>query len=236
MGETYECDRSDDMGWRCVSEQVSHHPPMAAQFCEGRGWKCWQEFTMTSKFRGKYIQVVPLGNSHVEFTESGRKFTWRKVTTTVHNIIVGKLWVDNHGDMEIIGENTAKGLKCHLKYFPYSYFTKETQRRVKGVVMNSGAQVMWVINGTWDSRIEIAEVTSTSGSNENPVYQTGTYKTIWNRKMPPDDCEKYYNFTEFACQLNELEDGVAPTDSRLRPDQRLMEESKWNDSNAEKLR
>ena len=52
LGETYECDRTDDLGWRCVSEQVSHHPPMAAQFCEGRGWRSWQEFTMTSKFRG----------------------------------------------------------------------------------------------------------------------------------------------------------------------------------------
>lgn len=57
LGETYECDRTDDLGWRSVSEQVSHHPPMVAQFCEGKQWKCWQEFTMTSKFRGKYLQV-----------------------------------------------------------------------------------------------------------------------------------------------------------------------------------
>ncbi len=27
LGETYECDRLDDFGWRCLSEQVSHHPP-----------------------------------------------------------------------------------------------------------------------------------------------------------------------------------------------------------------
>lgn len=57
LGETYECDRTDDLGWRAINEQVSHHPPMVAQYCEGRLWKCWQEFTMTSKFRGKYLQV-----------------------------------------------------------------------------------------------------------------------------------------------------------------------------------
>lgn len=57
LGETYECDRMDDLGWRCIAEQVSHHPPMAAIHCEGREWTCWQEFTMTSKFRGKYLQV-----------------------------------------------------------------------------------------------------------------------------------------------------------------------------------
>ncbi|XP_055623951.1 oxysterol-binding protein 1 isoform X2 [Toxorhynchites rutilus septentrionalis] len=236
LGETYECDRTDDLGWRCINEQVSHHPPMAAQYCEGRGWRCWQEFTMTSKFRGKYIQIVPLGYAHVEFPATGNKFTWRKVTTTVHNIIVGKLWVDNHGDMEIFGENNAKGVKCHLKYLPYSYFTRDTQRRVKGVVMDSSSQVKWVINGTWDSKIEIAPVTSTSGSVENPVYKTGNYKTAWNRRLPPSDCEKCYNFTVLACQLNEPETDVAPTDTRLRPDQRLMEEGKWNDSNTEKLR
>lgn len=60
LGETYECDRMDDLGWRCIAEQVSHHPPMAALHCEGRDWECWQEFTMTSKFRGKYLQVSKL--------------------------------------------------------------------------------------------------------------------------------------------------------------------------------
>ncbi|XP_055598149.1 oxysterol-binding protein 1 isoform X2 [Uranotaenia lowii] len=236
LGETYECDRTDDLGWRCINEQVSHHPPMAAQYCEGRGWRCWQEFTMTSKFRGKYIQIVPLGYAHVEFPATGNKFTWRKVTTTVHNIIVGKLWVDNHGDMEIFGEKSAKGVKCHLKYLPYSYFTRDTQRRVKGVVMDNSSQVKWVINGTWDSKIEIAPVISTSGSVENPVYKTGNYKTAWNRRLPPNDSDKYYNFTLLACQLNEPEPDVAPTDCRLRPDQRLMEEGKWDDSNGQKLR
>ena len=40
-----------------------------------------------------------------------------------------------------------------------------------------------------------------------------------------------HNFTKFAIELNELEDGIPPTDSRLRPDQRLMEEGKWPQAN-----
>lgn len=51
-----------------------------------------------------------------------------------------------------------------------------------------------------------------------------------------DDCDKYYSFTELACQLNEPEEGVAPTDSRNRPDQRLMENGNWDEANVEKLR
>lgn len=190
LGETYECDRTDDFGWRVIAEQVSHHPPMAAIHCEGRGWVCWQEFTMTTKFRGKYLQVVPLGTAHVEFTATGNRFSWRKVTTTVHNIIVGKLWVDNHGDMEITGQKSAAGIKCHLKYSPYSYFAKESQRRVKGAVVNTAGEVKWVLNGTWDNRMEIAHVLSTNGSKDNPVYKTGNYKSVWLRRQPPADYEK----------------------------------------------
>lgn len=190
LGETYECDRSDDLGWKCIAEQVSHHPPMAAIHCDGRGWSCWQEFTMTTKFRGKYLQVVPLGNAYVEFHGSGNRYGWRKVNTTVHNIIVGKLWVDHHGDMEIMGEKSAKHYKCHLKYLPYSYFSKDSQRKVKGVVVNADGQARWVVNGNWDNKMEIAPVLSSTGIGENSVHKTGAYKTIWTRRMPAPDCEK----------------------------------------------
>jgi hypothetical protein len=234
LGETYECDRMSDLGWRAVSEQVSHHPPMLAQYCEGREWRCWQEFTMASKFRGKYLQVIPLGTAHLEFN-SGAHYTWRKVTTTVHNIIVGKLWVDQHGDMDIV--NHKEGVKCHLKYIPYSYFTRDIQRKVKGCVMDHDGSVRWVVSGTWDNKIEIAPVISTERANpDNPVYKTGPYKTAWKRKSAQPDSDRYYNFTELACQLNELEAGVAPTDTRNRPDQRLMESGMWDEANIEKVR
>ncbi|GJQ81348.1 Osbp [Trypoxylus dichotomus] len=235
LGETYECDRMDDLGWKVLNEQVSHHPPMVAQHCVGRGWTCWQEFTMTSKFRGKYLQIVPLGIAYVEF-QNGNKYSWRKVTTTVHNIIVGKLWVDQHGDMEIIGRGTTSGLKCHLKFIPYSYFSKESQRRVKGVVMDNSGKVNWIINGTWDDKVEICKVTGVSGSETNPIYETNSPIVAWSRKLPNPDSQKYYNFTLLACQMNEPEEGVAPTDSRLRPDQRLMENQMWDEANSEKVR
>lgn len=45
-----------------------------------------------------------------------------------------------------------------------------------------------------------------------------------------------YYFSELALTLNEHEDGVAPTDSRLRPDQRLMEKGQWDEANTEKQR
>ena len=56
----------------------------------------------------------------------------------------------------------------------------------------------------------------------------------------PDDHELYYGFTRFAIELNEFDSDMSkylpPTDSRFRPDQRLLEEGKINESEAEKNR
>lgn len=235
LGETYECDRTDDLGWRALNEQVSHHPPIVAQYVEGTsGWHSWQEFSMSSKFRGKYLQIIPLGIAHLKFLASGNHYTWRKVSTTVHNMIVGKLWLDNHGEMEIVNHKT--GDKCCLKFIPYSYFSREIPKKVTGYVVDSEGTFKWFITGTWDEKIEACRVTSQSMRAGKPVYETGPPKVLWKRNPIVPDSEKYYNFTKLACQLNEPEENVSPTDSRHRPDQRLMEEGMWDEANAEKLR
>lgn len=126
--------------------------------------------------------MIPLGTAHLEMDDGMKHYTWRKVTTTVHNIIVGKLWVDQSGDTDIV--NHKEGIKCHLKYTPYSYFSRDSQRTVKGVVMNSNNEVKWVVQGTWDSKIEIAPVISTSGAPDNQVYKTGPHILAWKRRMP----------------------------------------------------
>eukprot|EP00128_Syssomonas_multiformis_P014889 Colp12_sorted_trinity150504_noHs@7553 len=101
LGETFELD-CPDKGWRYISEQVSHHPPISAMHSEGKDWVFIQDFSMKSKFRGKYLQIVPTGISYLTFKNTGDKYSWRKVTSTVHNIIVGKLWIDQDGEMEIM--------------------------------------------------------------------------------------------------------------------------------------
>ena len=40
-----------------------------------------------------------------------------------------------------------------------------------------------------------------------------------------------YNLGKFAIEMNETEEGIAPTDSRHRPDQRLMEQGNWDEAN-----
>lgn len=45
-----------------------------------------------------------------------------------------------------------------------------------------------------------------------------------------------YNFTDFTIKLNEPDTTVAPTDSRNRPDESLMEKGLWDEANKENIR
>lgn len=157
---------------------------MLAIHTQARNWKCWGEFGMSSKFRGKYLQINPIDITHLEFPRSGYEYTWKNVITTVHNIIVGKLWVDNHGEMTITNHTT--GDKCHIKFIPYSFFSREVPRKVTGVIIDSEGTAKWVLQGTWDNKLEAAKVINKHGSAKGkPILETATPKVIWKRVMPP---------------------------------------------------
>ena len=184
LNETFECDRLDDYGWRSMAEQVSHHPPGVAVHVESlKDWVFYQEFTMSSKFRGQYLQIIPLGTSHLEFKKTGFHYTWRKVATFVRNIIVGKLWIDNVGEMDIVNHKTKD--VCHLKYFPYSYFSRDPPRKVTGIITDSNNVARYVLNGTWTEKMEGAPVLNPQVVTEQTQLNTGKSKVLWERRYPP---------------------------------------------------
>ena len=240
LGETFEFDRTEDLGFKLICEQVSHHPPIAAMhaesgdFGQSSGWSYWTEYSLTSKFRGKYLNVNPLGRVHVKFHATGHHYSWHKVTTTVHNIIVGKLWVDQSGDAEIVNHFT--GDYCKHKYFPYSYFSRDTPRKVSGIIMDKNDKPYYVVSGTWDSHIDCAKIESVNNTNRSkPLYKTHRAKRLWQKNPLPIKAEKMYFFSAFALTLNDDEPNTAPTDSRLRPDQKMMEIGNWDRANELKL-
>eukprot|EP00062_Callorhinchus_milii_P022237 gi/632979807/ref/XP_007906677.1/ PREDICTED: oxysterol-binding protein 2-like [Callorhinchus milii] len=241
LGETFELDRVEESGFRSLCEQVSHHPPAAAHHvCSNRGWTLWQEITIASKFRGKYLSIMPLGAIHLQFQSGGNHYVWRKVTSTVHNIIVGKLWIDQSGEIEIINYKTKD--RCQLKFSPYSYFSRDIARKVTGVVSDAEGKANYILSGTWDEKMEGAKIVQSSRGGtscegkQKTVYQTLPPRVLWRKYPLPENADNMYYFSELALTLNELESGVAPTDSRLRPDQRLMENGKWDEANVEKQR
>ncbi|XP_037461936.1 oxysterol-binding protein-related protein 1B-like [Triticum dicoccoides] len=111
LGETYEADYPDK-GLRFFSEKVSHHPMVVACHCEGNGWRFWADSNLKSKFWGRSIQLDPVGVLTLEF-DDGEVFQWSKVTTSIYNLILGKLYCDHYGTMRIQGN---REYSCKLKF------------------------------------------------------------------------------------------------------------------------
>lgn len=85
---------------------------VVACHCEGRGWEFWADSNLKGKFWGRSIQLDPVGVLNLQF-EDGEMFQWSKVTTSIYNIILGKIYCDHYGTMRIRGSGNYS---CKLKF------------------------------------------------------------------------------------------------------------------------
>ncbi|CAF1192070.1 unnamed protein product, partial [Rotaria sp. Silwood1] len=147
LGETYEFIR-DDLPFRYMSEQVSHHPPVSAFTCEskdgGARWKYYGSILPKAKFSVKNMEVHPKGLLTLELKRE--VYTWSSVTCTIHNIVVGRLWFEYHGTMEII--NHSNKMKAVIHFKPYSWSTKELHK-VEGYILDSHKHKVRGLYGFW---------------------------------------------------------------------------------------
>jgi len=121
LGETFEYVRPDRQ-YRYFSEQVSHHPPMSACYGESPTWAYYGEVDAKSKFTGKSFEIRPTGVAHADLklplewvkdskatsayppaptdpTKVLEHYSWKKVTTSVSNFILGTPQIDHFGEM-----------------------------------------------------------------------------------------------------------------------------------------
>ncbi|OWR55746.1 oxysterol-binding protein-related protein 3 [Danaus plexippus plexippus] len=208
LGETYECVRHD-RGFSFVGEQVSHHPPVSACHAASPRWLFWQEARIKTRFWGKSMEFQPAGRVHVRLATTGDHYSWNKVTTCVHNLFGGQRWVDQYGDMHIVCHGTD--VSCKLNFIKASSWSSG-RHEVRGTVSCGGRRVR--LSGRWSEALY---------AGEPPAA-----RCLWRPGAMPADYEAYYGFTRFATELNEMEPGmedVLPhTDTRLRPDQRALED------------
>ncbi|KAI5589169.1 hypothetical protein BDE02_05G143300 [Populus trichocarpa] len=231
LGETYEADYPDK-GLRFFSEKVSHHPMIVACHCEGTGWKFWGDSNLKSKFWGRSIQLDPVGVLTLEF-DDGEVFQWSKVTTSIYNLILGKLYCDHYGTMRIEGN---REYSCKLKFKEQSIIDRNPHQ-VQGMVQDRHGRTVATLFGKWDeSMYYMNDDFSGKGKGFESMKEA---HMLWRRSKPPRFPTRY-NLTRFAMTLNELTHGLKeklpPTDSRLRPDQRYLENGEFDMANSEKLR
>ncbi|KAJ4712775.1 Oxysterol-binding protein [Melia azedarach] len=231
LGETYEADYPDK-GVRFFSEKVSHHPTVIACHCEGKGWKFWGDSNLRTKFWGRSIQLDPVGVLTLEF-DDGEIFQWSKVTTAIYNLILGKVYCDHHGTMQIHGN---RQYSCKLKFKEQSLLDRNPHQ-VNGFVEDVLGKKVATLFGKWDDSMYY--VSGDGNGKPKDCNLSSNASLLWKSNKPPPNLTRY-NLTSFAITLNELTAGLQeklpPTDSRLRPDQRHLENGEYERANAEKQR
>lgn len=83
---------------------------------------------------------VVVGVVTVELLKHGESYTWENVSCSVHNIIIGKLWMEHHGKMEILNRKT--GHRADLTFKKTNMFSKDIHR-VEGAI-HDRKYVLWL--------------------------------------------------------------------------------------------
>nr|POF23977.1 oxysterol-binding protein like c2f12.05c [Quercus suber] len=242
LGETYEYVRPD-LGYRFFIEQVSHHPPVGAAFAESPHWDYYGESAVKSKFYGKSFEFNPLGTwfLHLRPKAGGPQelYTWKKVTSSVVGIITGNPVVDNYGPMEI--KNWTTGEVCYLDFKPKGW-KASSAFHVTGRVVDAQGRTRWSMGGRWNDKI-YARLTpgyeaAVDAPTGNETADPNQAFLVWEAHQRPTGIP--FNITPFVVTLNDpapaLLPFLPPTDSRLRPDQRAMEEGEYDFAAVEKNR
>lgn len=255
LGETFEYCRKDQ-GFRMISEQVSHHPPISACHAESAKWDYYGENAVKSQFRGRSFDFQHLGkmfcvvrpDSGVK-TESGEHveeelYSWKKVNTSVVGIIIGNPTVDNFGTMEVRNHTTGDIIQVDLKQRGWK---ASSAYQLSGVVNDKNGKAHWAIGGHWNSKIFAKKVSSDYNLKRKDLLvdttdggldpESGNKFLVWQVAPRPD---VPFNLTSFAITLNDINEKLrpwlAPTDTRLRPDQRAMEDGRYDEAASEKNR
>lgn len=154
LGETYELTRKDT-GFHIVCEQVSHHPPISAYHGSSDHFEIDGSVHPKLKFWGKSIEVKPDGYIHVKLKRHDEVYTWRNVNCCVHNIIVGKLWFEQYGLMEIV--NHKNKLKSCLNFKAAGWFGRDLHR-IDGFIVDERGTKLRFIYGKWTDYLKTAPV------------------------------------------------------------------------------
>ena len=235
LGETYEYVRPDKQ-LRFFMEQVSHHPPIGAAYAESPRWDYFGESAVKSKFYGKSFEFNPLGTWFLRLRPlSGEPreelYTWKKVTSSVVGIITNNPTVDNYGPMEV--RNHTTGETALLDFKPRGWKASSAYQ-VQGKVLGAdGATVKWTLGGHWNDKLY-----ARPGQDGEVSGATPQAFLVWQANERPTGIP--FNLTPFAVTLNALPDALRPvlppTDTRLRPDQRAMEDGEYDFAATEKTR
>ncbi|CAD5232497.1 unnamed protein product [Bursaphelenchus xylophilus] len=220
LGETFEFDRREDRGFFSVAEQISHHPPTSALFAVGEGWAVQEKYTFSTAVKGKTFTVHQDGSTFIKFTDTDSTYVYKKLpcSRVITNLVSGKVTTSCVGEIVIFQNKCAAQSRIKLVENKNG-----SHNAISGTIVDENGRIRYQLHGVWDKHILLRKL----DEDGDIVAET----LVWQRFPLPENSEKMHGFSQFAIELNELEEGVAPTDSRFRPDQRYMENGDWKKAN-----
>ncbi|CAN1854945.1 Oxysterol-binding protein-related protein 1A, partial [Linum perenne] len=128
---------------------------------------------------------------------SEKKCHWSQVTTSIYNLILGKVYCDHHGTMKIEGNGKYS---CKLKFKEHSMIDRNPHQ-VQGIVEEkSSGKTVATLLGKWDDSMHY--IIKSGGHTKLAEPQL-----LWKRSKPSKFPTRY-NLTRFAITLNELTPGL----------------------------
>lgn len=209
LHETYEYIDGD---LHTIVEQVSHHPPVCAFHCECSDFIFEGFFHMAIKFSYKGFEASPHGDLILTLKKTKEVFNIIRPLSTLHNYIVGKMYLWHSGDL--IVRNEVTGDKA-IMYFKPKGWTSKNDYEAEGKIVDGKGQTHYHLYGKWDSFTSAIDIK--------------TQEEIKLITKIPDipDYEQQYYYSRFVVNLNYLTKEMAiklpMTDSRFRSDQRAYE-------------
>lgn len=233
LGETFELLRTDSEipgGFRCIVEKVCHRPVRLAMHADAALWSFAQTPAPGQKFWGKSAEITTEGKVRVALRladGTDELYSWTHATMFLRNVVMGEKYVEPVGTMAVNNETT--GAKAQIEFRSKGMFGGRGEDVQVDTYNPDGSQTGLALSGTWTGSLKVVENGKARKGDE-----------IWRAGELVPNAPNTYGMTAFAASLNEItaieKDRLPPTDTRLRPDQRLAEQGKLDDAEEEKVR
>ncbi|KAK0387272.1 hypothetical protein NLU13_5585 [Sarocladium strictum] len=220
LGETFELIRTNKEvpgGFRLLVEKVQHRPLKLAIQADSASWSLAQCACPGQKFWGKSAEITTEGRVRVVLRlpdGSDELYSWNIATMFLRNVVMGEKYMEPVGSMTILNDST--GHKATAEFKSKGMFGARVEEVQVDTYNPDGSSAGAHLNGNWMTSLR-------RGNNPKSPGEE-----IWHAAPLPNNAAQAYGLTAFAASLNEItaieKDKMAPTDCRLRPDQRMTEE------------
>ena len=212
-------------GFRAVSEQISHNPPITVFTADSPLWQLEVVNEMNVKLQFGSACISTKGDMVVTLKTTGERFHIRRSKFIVNNLFFGKTYLWPEEETVITNENT--GDVAVISFDPKKSDPVKNYG-LKGSIKDRTGTVQYLIQGKWNHYLKAIS----SFTGEEFHIGSITPKT--------EDMKKEFFFSLFSKNLNnltsELCSKIPKTDSRLRPDIRAFEHGDINLAEKEKFK